>query len=287
MAVNNEINLEDLMAGGAVTEAAPKATPKAAEATKPARKGSVTSQIVSDAEIAQHTAGVEVGSLSPTIEFVCSLGDPSVTDSYTIKTGENMEDRKASKIVGYRFRALEDIERVPDFGTTPNFSGNRLMDAADLTNYRSVAKDEIFDLTRVEVAALLTRPEYNMAISGGETPVRLSLSFKKVNPNAPVKSVADLPSAQLQIDGNGSIKDFPIMDVLTYESNATEESRFAVGTRTMKPEFADTKFANLAKTGTRTGRRGGGAAKDNADKKKQTRLENGAAFQKLLAGLAG
>lgn len=262
------------------------AAPVAEEAPRPARKKSSNpvDQIVSDNEVAQFKGDVEPGSMSSAIAFVESLGDPSTIDTYSLKVGDKVEKRTASKIVGYRFRAMQDIE-VPDFGTTPEFSANRLMSAEDVTRWKQVAAGEEFDLTRLETAALLTRPEYNFVASGGEHEVNLALSFRTIDTSKPVEKVSDLPDAQLQLRG-GSIKDLAIRDVLKYESNTTEGNRFARGTREMLPEFVGTKWENLAKEATRSARRGGGVAKTNAERKSNDRLAQGAAFQKLMAGLA-
>ena len=50
-------------------------------------------------------------------------------------------------IVGYRFHAIRDLPRVPDFWTTGAFSLNNLYDYANQDQWRTVNAGEDFDLT--------------------------------------------------------------------------------------------------------------------------------------------
>ncbi len=264
--------------------------PVAAAPAARTAKVDVVGQLVSDADIEAYQAAAVAGTDTGAITFLHSLGDPSVLDNFELTDPVTKEKvkREASKIIGYRFRANKEIS-VPDFGTTPEFSGNRVMNAADTTKWKTVAAGEEFDLTRVEVARLLSEPTFNMVADGeGGPAVRLQLAFKKVNPEKPVTSVADLPDAQLVLaEGNGSIKNLPIVDVITYEKADKSENRFAKGTRVVVPEFAGTKFENVAKDATvRRARRGAGQAagpKDNS----LVRVRQAAAFQKMFQGLQG
>lgn len=224
----------------------------------------------------------DFGDRSKDLAFVCSLGDPSVSDATKI----NGKPVTLSRIIGYRFRALADMT-VPDFGTTARFNGTRLNDAEVTDRFRDVKAGETFDLTRVETMALLSREEFGMCATGNpEAPVQLVVRFGKAGTEAPQTS-AQLPDSQLNLMSGAafkSIKELEIIDVLDYVPNK-DGGTFASGTRTLKPEFEGTKFApralNVEQRMARRGKSGG----VNADKRKN--VNQAAAIQTLFARMNG
>lgn len=218
-------------------QAAPEAAASPAKAVS--SKRSVVDQLVAAGEATYDAS--KAGVNSHKVAFVANLGDPSELDRPKLKGDDGT--KVFPRIVGYRFRALEDLENVPDFGTTKAFNGPRLNDAADVTKFRSVAAGEEFDLTRVETLAFFGTAEMGMVATGGDTKVRCQVAFNRMK-DINVTASRDLPSIQLTVLDGGSIKEAPFIAVLDYEPDTA--SSFAVGKRTVKPEFANTKFANRA-----------------------------------------
>lgn len=222
------------------------------------------------------------GERSGDLAFVCSLGDPSVSDA----TKLNGKPVTLSRIIGYRFRALADMT-VPDFGTTARFNGTRLNDAEVTDRFRDVKAGETFDLTRVETMALLSREEFGMCATGNpEAPVQLVVRFGKAGTEAPQNS-AQLPDSQLNLMSGAahkSIKELEIIDVLDYVPNK-DGGTFASGTRTLKPEFEGTKFAPRALNVDQRVVRRGKSSGVSADKRKT--VNQAAAIQTLFARMNG
>lgn len=231
------------------------------------KSSQVVNQLVGDADLSQTS---NLGVDSHKLAFVCSLGDPSESDRAEFKRNGKVETRHLSRIIGYRFKVLEDV-MVPDFGTTERFNGKRLNNAKDMNNWVEAKAGEIVDFTRVELLALMSQDTFNMEITGGEYPVRLAVAFARLSNLSP-DDPEQLPDVSLSMkDRKSSIKDLPILDVLDYE-RSNDGKMFAVGTRTLKPEFEGTKFAPraLARTATTlSGTRTKTSAKQDSTKRNQ------------------
>ena len=126
----------------------PEAAPAAVETTKKATAAAVAAE-------ATPVDVSEIGKKSGTIAFVAPLGDPSHADN-TYTKGANGENIKATTayIVGYRFKALEDMT-VPECGLDKDATKN-LMSYVDPNGTRQVKAGEEFNLTRFEVGMLLS-----------------------------------------------------------------------------------------------------------------------------------
>ena len=216
-----------------IETAAPQVAPKAVST----KNKNIVDQLVVDHEPVDLAS---LGTDSHKLAFVCSLGDPSEKDRAEFKRNGTIESRTLPRIIGYRFKVLEDV-MVPDFGTTERFNGKRLNNAKDVTNWRQATAGETVDFTRVETLALMSQESFNLEITGGDNPVRLTIAFGRLE-NLDPRSAEDLPDCALVLkDRSASIKDLPIIEVLDYEP-AKEGGAFAVGTRTIKDEFKGTKF---------------------------------------------
>lgn len=266
----------------AVVEELPVVTAPAAEAKGKGNRSAMVVQGIVSSPDAVKMNDATFGERSKDLAFVCSLGDPSVPDA----TKLNGQPVTLSRIVGYRFRALADMQ-VPDFGTTARFNGPRLNDAEVTDRFREVKAGETFDLTRVETMALLSREEFGMCATGNpDAPVQLVVRFAKMGTEAPQNS-AQLPDSQLNLMSGAaykSIKELPILDVLDYTPSESGD-RFASGTRTLKPEFEGTKFAPRALTPEQRVTRRGKSAGVSADTRKQ--VNQAAAIQTLFARMNG
>lgn len=266
----------------AVVEELPVVTAPAAEDKGKGNRSAMVVQGIVSSPDAVKMNDATFGERSKDLAFVCSLGDPSVSDA----TKLNGQPVTLSRIVGYRFRALADMQ-VPDFGTTARFNGPRLNDAEVTDRFREVKAGETFDLTRVETMALLSREEFGMCATGNpDAPVQLVVRFAKMGTEAPQNS-AQLPDSQLNLMSGAaykSIKELPILDVLDYIPSESGD-RFASGTRTLKPEFEGTKFAPRSLTPEQRVTRRGKSAGVSADQRKQ--VNQAAAIQTLFARMNG
>lgn len=207
------------------------------------------------AEVVEKVAPVETpveapeggvyGQKRKTVAFVAPLGDPSKQDTTTVKALDGTKSKKVtSTIVGYRFRILEDMQ-IPDCGTNAGLKDDPMnFDVVD--RWRPVKAGEEVDLTPFETALLLSQPQFNGGCDGGEKPV----SCVYLNKNAKSKdgknvatasAASSAPRVSLRAQ-NGSIKDYDIIDVLTFES--VRKGNVTVKERTIKPEFK--KWAPLA-----------------------------------------
>ena len=207
-------------------------------------------------------AGV-LGSKSHTIEFVAALGDPSRDD---ITPGKNGEDKRVDPvIVGYRFRALEDVV-VPDCGTTPNLKTDLMdFDSEKVDNTRVVKKGETFDLTRFETGLLLAPPEFNGKVTGGQKPVICvyqTSATKSANGEVTKKTdMGKMPGVSLRAV-EGSIKDYQIIPVLEFTKEPGAGKGMVVKKRTIIPGFE--KWEPLCRVATRTaGAKGAASAAGN------------------------
>lgn len=261
----------------------PVATPVSTPSAKPTK--------VDNAEIVLETLGntyegnPELGSLSDKLEYVAALGDPSVPDPVELKKADgSIEKHVFSRIIGYRFKALEAMS-VPDFGTTSRFNGDRLMNAEDPNRWKNVQAGETFDLTRLEAGALLSKAEFAGKADAGENPVKMTVAFGKLKTanGVNVEDAEQMPVVQLVLqDGTKSIKKLGIIDVLDYVSNSTAENRYAEGTRTMRPEFENTKWANRALAASKRA----SAPRSQSSNKDARVIKVSAAFNALMGNLA-
>lgn len=156
------------------------------------------------------------GSKSDTIAFVAPLGDPSHPDTTKDKDGNTSV---TPYIVGYRFKALADIE-VPECGLDEDARKN-LMSFKDKNGKKVVKAGETFDLTRFETGLLLAAPEFNGRLTGeGKTFTAVYQSNAVTSKNGTLgtsSASTEIPTVALKAE-SGSIKDYKIIEVLTYES---------------------------------------------------------------------
>ena len=180
-------------------------------------------------------------SKSNTIAFVAPLGDPSHPDTTTTKEADgSIKKTVTSYIVGFRFKALEDME-VPDCGLAEDARKNLMSYNADKVNNKKLAKaGETFDLTRFETGMLLAPPEFNGKISGEGKSFTTIFQRKEVRSSkgtlGETSSATEIPTVSLTPDGTGSIKDYAIIDVLT-SKDVTLPNNTKRKTRTIVPGF--------------------------------------------------
>lgn len=175
-----------------------------------------------------------LGSKSGSIAFVAPLGDPSHNDVTIDKEGNKTS---TPYIVGYRFKALEDIT-VPECGLDEDARKN-LMSFKDKNGVKQVKAGETFDLTRFETGLLLAPAEFNAKVTGegkSFTGVYQSTGVKpKSGELGKVSQSAEIPTFALKAD-TGSIKDYQIIEVLSFEKKTLENGQ-ARKIRTIKPGF--------------------------------------------------
>lgn len=213
---------------------------KVAEATVE-QKAVVTEEVAAENAV--------YGTARNDLAFVCPLGDPSNPDTTRIKTPEGGEDRKVtSTIVGYKFKVLKDM-MVPDCGTTDGFKQDP-MNYDNIDNWRQAKAGEEVMFTPFEMALLLSQPQFNGGCDGGEKPVSCVYQTKTLKTKdgqvAKASAAAATPRVSLRA-ANGSIKDFDIEDVLTFEK--IDNNGVPRKVRTIKPGYE--KWAPLAKAATR------------------------------------
>lgn len=278
-------------AAKAAPAAAPAVAPRGAAAKSAGRKN-VDNLLASEEAKAFNPDNVKPGSMQGTLEFICSLGDPSEKDNADFvkvgKDGSKGKDKRVyPRIVGYRFKILAD-QKIPDFGSTSRFNGSRLNTAEDLTRWRDAKAGEVVDFTRVEVGALLSQPGFNMQATGGEHPVRLQVHFARIADISKIDSAEKMPGMSLVLsEGNKSIKDLEIIDVLDYTPAPKGEGRntFAEGTKKLKPEFEGTKFAPRALSG--SARRSARVSANRAAVSTDSAQALSALFGKVIKNTAG
>lgn len=176
-----------------------------------------------------------LGSKSDTLAFVAPLGDPSHPDTTTDKvTGKKTV---TPYIVGYRFKALADIE-VPECGLDADARKN-LMSFKDKNGKKVVKAGETFDLTRFETGLLLASLEFNGRVTGegkGFTAVyQKNAVHSKKGTLGETSAATEIPTVALKSD-DGSIKDYKIIEVLSYTKNTLDNGTVRKN-RTINPGF--------------------------------------------------
>lgn len=221
-----------------------------------------------------------LSSKSDTIAFVSPLGDPSHPDTVIGKDGKKSV---TSYIVGYRLKALADME-VPDVPLDVDARNNLMSFKTDMkNNKRAVKAGQTFDVTRFELGLLLAEPEFNGRITGdgkGFTAVYQLKTAKAGKGNlGKVSATSELPTVSLKSD-TGSIKDYDIIDVLTYESKPISEGS-AITRKVRKITEGFERFEGLAVNKAPRPRTAGTKTSSTP---KNRRNPNAEAFLKILAG---
>lgn len=249
-----------------VAQTAPS-TPEKADAAAKAATGAATT--------------AATGSMSEKLHFVASLGDPSKIDKTTLpgKNGGEPKVYETSTIVGYQFTCDEDLD-VPNVPLGDDAKSNSMSYTGDPTATVRIPAGTTFNLSRFETAMLMSRDEFNAKASGGELKVYMSynLKEKKNSTGAVVKTSAAtaVPVVALRSDVPGkSIKDFPIVDVMTI-TKETNGSKNIIH-RTIVPGFE--KFEAYCKSAVRSTGRGGSSATADANQRNQ----NAVAFLDIVA----
>lgn len=200
-----------------------------------------------------------LGAKSGAIEFIAPLGDPSKPD-ITIDP-KTKEKTTTHFIVGYRFKALEDLV-VPECGLGDDARKN-LMSFADKNGTKAVKAGDEFDLTRFETGLLLAPAEYNGRISGGGKCFTVVYGSLKSRDN--IVTTDEIPTVSLRAE-SGSIKDYNFIDVLTADPETNNEGKVIRKHRTIVPGFE--KWAPLCKETIRAPKVGGGATSPKATRNK-------------------
>lgn len=167
------------------------------------------------------------GTKSDKIVLVAPLGDPSREDVTPRTVDGKTENIVTSTIVGYKFKALEPMD-VPECGLGDDARKNP-MSYKQVDGTRHVEAGEIFNLTRFETGLLLSLPQFNARISGEGR--EFAVVYQKAS-NTPkgadgsaAKVASDrLPTVSLRGLNNTSIKDLPMVDVLTFRREQTTDS---------------------------------------------------------------
>lgn len=179
-----------------------------------------------------------LGSKSGDLEFIALITNPYRTVTRTV----NGKPINGEESVGAILKNVGKEDIVVN--QIPNKSP-KVMDA-DFENVSEVTvkPGEEFQVNWIEVAALLTRPEYGSKATGGGKQVSYSASSSKA---------VGLPTTRLNIAG-GSIKDHGV--------SIADTSKGADGkaVRTVKPEFAE-KFGIFSQRGVRKTGVSGASAK--------------------------
>lgn len=162
------------------------------------------------------------GSKSDKVKFVAALGNPNKPQFRK----ENNQDIPSYEVVGFAFKALEDME-VPRADLKSGFKN--FMDVNPISMVQ-VKAGETFYLNIFETGALMAQEAYAGTFSGEGEVVRFNVKFAQNRED---------PLIVLNKDGKGSVKENMI---LVADMVGTENG--AKGTPQVKPEFAD-KFAVL------------------------------------------
>ena len=166
-----------------------------------------------------------LGSKSDTITFIAPLGDPSRPDTVTVENPDGTTTKSSTPyIVGYELEANVDME-VPECGLG-EVARKNLMSYANPNGKKQVKAGERFYLTRFELGVLLAPPEFNGRITGGGKGFTAVYQRKEVRSSkgtlGETTSATEIPTVSLKAD-SGSIKDYQIIEVLTYTSEKGEK----------------------------------------------------------------
>jgi hypothetical protein len=196
------------------------------KATKPAGKVDLKQEGLSIYYSMSPEEVEKLGSKSGDLEFVKLITNPFFNVSRKLKDGSVI---KGEETVG---AILKNLGKEPiTVKTIPNKS-YEVMDADwDNVSERVVQPGEEFQLNSLEVAELLTRPEYGGRITGGGKEV----IYTTQTPKDPTV----IPTTKLRIK-DGSVKDHSISIGYVGED----------GSKVVKPEFQE-KFAIFATRGAR------------------------------------
>lgn len=245
---------------------------KAAETKAPVQEAAAnkeveTAAVNAQAPIAEVNDEV-LGSMSDKIEFIAALGDPSRDDVTPANIEKGIAKRVDPTIVGYAFKVLVDME-IPDCGTGEDLKDNP-MSYKDKDGKKMVKAGETIYLTRFETGMLLSRPEFNTRVTGGNMPVCVAYTFygpKSKEGNLPtVTSTTRIPSVTLRPAQTGqSIKDIQMIPVLSFTSEKDANGRNRKK-RTINPGFE--KWAPLCSERTVAARPRTGASQKAARNKK-------------------
>lgn len=201
-------------------------------------------------------------SKSNTVAFVAALGDPSREDVTPENLEKGIKRRVDPTIVGFAFKALEDME-VPDCGTPKDLKTNN-MAYVDVAGKKAVKAGEVFYLTRFETGLMLSPEEFNGKATGGEMPVGCTYTAKRKTTKTGVPIAASsaslVPTVSLRpLKPGMSIKDIKMIDVLTFTKETRENGQDRKN-RTINPGFE--KWQSLCETAPRAVSVGAGTASD-------------------------
>ena len=163
------------------------------------------------------------GSKSDKIAFVCPLGNPAVKQART----EKNQGIPSYQIVGYKFKALEDVQ-VPVAPYKENYTS---LTDVDAVSYKKVNAGETFDLNIVETGILISEIPYAGQFTGEGTDVYITVKHSLDRPD---------PLPVLCKRGGGSIKANIELIADMIEDGSKN------GHPQVKPEYAE-KFAVLFK----------------------------------------
>lgn len=165
------------------------------------------------------------GSKSDKVAFVCALGDPSRKQ----KRKEGNESLPSYVVVGYKFKALEDME-IPTAPIKKDWKTPADVDL-DAVTWTPVKAGTVFALNSGETGILISKEEYAGSFSGEGQEVSVTAKFSKDR---------ELPMPVLRISsGKGSIK--ANLEEIAEMVGATDTFK---GSPKLKDEFAE-KFAPL------------------------------------------
>lgn len=190
------------------------------------------------AQMTEDQKAVE-GSKSDKVAFVCALGDPARKQARV----ENKTSVPSYVVVGYKFRALEDMN-VP-FAPLKQGMKN-ILDVEEPTE-KAVSAGQEFHLNIAETAMLISRIEYAGRFSGEGTQVALSVKTS-VDRDEPLPILTKV--------GAGSIKENMELIADMVGGDGTEKNR---GTAQVKDEYAETFGALYSRS--RLSKKSAGAAK--------------------------
>lgn len=167
----------------------------------------------------------ELGIKSDKIVLIAPLGDPSRED-VTPRTVNGVEEKiVTSTIVGYLFKALEDMD-VPECGLGDDARKNP-MSYKEIGATKHVAAGETFALTRFETGVLLSQPQYNARITGEGKEFTVVYQKSANAPKGADGSAAKVDAGRLPtVSLRGietSIKDLKMVDVLTFRREQTTD----------------------------------------------------------------